>query len=200
MALCPFRLVVLHFGANAGGFRVMSDARLAPGHPSYHEAMSEETRVHLSRSEPTAYKALAAFSAAVGKVAADNGIERRLSELLQLHISQLNGCAYCVRVHVDAAVKAGATADEIAQLATWRESGVFTERERAALELGEAFTFIHDGGIPDDVYDHVGGILSEKEYTAISWIAVSINSFNRVAIAGRYPVPPRAAAAGEGAA
>lgn len=162
--------------------------------------MSEETRVHLSRSEPTAYKALAAFSAAVGKVAADNGVERRLSELLQLHISQLNGCAYCVRVHVDAAVKAGATVDEIAQLATWRESGVFTERERAAFELGEAFTFIHEDGIPDEVYDHVGGILSEKEYTAISWISVSINAFNRVAIAGRYPVPPRAATAGEGTA
>ena len=153
--------------------------------------MSEETRVHLSKSEPTAYKALAAFSAEVAKVGAANGIENRLSELLQLHISQLNGCAFCVRVHVDAALKAGATTDDIAQLATWRESGVFTERERAALELGEAFTFIHEGGIPDDVYDHVGGILSEKEYTALSWIAVSINAFNRIAIAGRYPVPPR---------
>ena len=153
--------------------------------------MSEETRVHLSKSEPTAYKALAAFSAEVAKVGAANGIENRLSELLQLHISQLNGCAFCVRVHVDAALKAGATTDDIAQLATWRESGVFTERERAALELGEAFTFIPEGGIPDDVYDHVGGILSEKEYTALSWISVSINAFNRIAIAGRYPVPPR---------
>lgn len=153
--------------------------------------MSEETRVHLSKSEPTAYRALAAFSAEVGKVAAANGIEKRLSELVQLHISQLNGCAFCVRVHVDGALAAGAHVDEIAQLATWRESGVFTERERAALELGEAFTFIHEGGIPDDVYDHVGGILSEKEYTALSWISVSINSFNRIAIAGRYPVPPR---------
>mgnify|MGYP003451353822 FL=1 len=153
--------------------------------------MSEETRVHLSKSEPTAYKALAAFSAEVAKVGAANGIANRLTELLQLPISQLHGCAFCVRVHVDAALKAGATTDDIAQLATWRESGVFTERERAALELGEAFTFIHEGGIPDDVYDHVGGILSEKEYTALSWISVSINAFNRIAIAGRYPVPPR---------
>lgn len=68
--------------------------------------------------------------------------------------------------------------------------GVFSERDRAALELAEAFTYIHEGGIPDDVYDRVGGILSEKEYTAISWLSVSINAFNRVAIAGRYPVPP----------
>jgi alkylhydroperoxidase family enzyme len=87
-------------------------------------------------------------------------------------------------------VEAGATADLVAQLPTWEESGVFTERERAALELAEAFTFIHEGGIPDELYDRVGGILSEKEYTAISWLSVSINAFNRVAIAGRYAVPP----------
>ena len=107
-----------------------------------------------------------------------------------LHISQLNGCAYCARIHVARLIEAGATADVVAQLPTWQESGVFSERERAALELAEAFTFIHEGGIPDEVYDRVGGILSEKEYTAISWLSVSINAFNRVAIAGRYPVPP----------
>ena len=153
--------------------------------------MTEERRVHLSRSAPEAYKTLDAFSKAVGGVAADNGIEDRLKEFVQLHASQLNGCAYCVRIHVDRALEAGVTADEITQLSTWRDSGVFTERERAALELTEAFTFIHADGIPDEVYDHVGGILSEQEYVGLSWILVSINAFNRVAIAGRYPVPPR---------
>lgn len=150
-----------------------------------------ETRAHLSRLEPEAYSALAAFSKTVGRIAQANGVEARLRELIMLHVSQLNGCAYCVRVHLDRAVGLGVTADEVAQLATWRESGVFTERERAAFELAESYTFIHRAGIPDDVYDRVGGILSEKEYTAVSWISVSINAFNRVAIAGRYPVPPR---------
>lgn len=157
--------------------------------------MSEERRVHLSRSAPTAYEALAAFSKATGTIAAEAGIDDRLKEIVQLHASQLNGCAFCVRVHVDRAIEAGMDADVIAQITTWRESGVFSERERAALELTEAFTFIHEGGIPDEVYDHVGGILSEKEYVALSWILVSINAFNRVAIAGRYPVPARASAA-----
>lgn len=156
--------------------------------------MSEERRVHLSRSAPDAYKALDAFSKTVGAIAAQNGIENRLKELIQIHASQLNGCAFCVRIHVDRAIEAGLTVDEIAQLPTWRESGVFTDRERAALELTEAFTFIHDEGIPDNVYDHVGGILSEAEYVGLSWLLVSINAFNRVAIAGRYPVPPRTAA------
>ncbi|WP_460776266.1 carboxymuconolactone decarboxylase family protein [Microbacterium sp. GXF7504] len=153
--------------------------------------MSEERRVHLSKSAPEAYRALDALAKTAGSLAAEAGIDARLSEIVQLHASQLNGCAYCVRVHVDRAVKAGLDADVIAQIATWRESGVFSDRERAALELTESFTLIHREGIPDAVYDHVGGILSEAEYVALSWILVSINAFNRVTIAGRYPVPPR---------
>jgi AhpD family alkylhydroperoxidase len=157
--------------------------------------MSEERRVHLSRSAPEAYKTLEAFSKTVGAIATANGIDDRLKELVQIHASQLNGCAFCVRIHVDRAVAAGLGADEISQLATWRDSGVFSDRERAALELTESFTFISEEGIPDAVYDHVGGILSEQEYVGLSWILVSINAFNRVAIAGRYPVPPRTAEA-----
>lgn len=156
--------------------------------------MSEHPRVHLSKKAPTAYQALAAFAKTVGGIAADSGIDDRLKELVQIHASQLNGCAYCVRVHVEKGVAAGLDADVIAQLAVWRESGVFSDRERAALELTESFTFISEDGIPDEVYDSAGGILSEGEYVALSWILVSINAFNRVAIAGRYPVPPRAAA------
>lgn len=156
-----------------------------------------ERRVHLSRSAPPAYQALAAFSKTVGGIAAEGGIDGRLKELVQIHTSQLNGCAYCVRVHVERAVKEGITADVIAQLPVWRESGVFSDRERAGLELAEAFVYIHEEGVPDDVYDRVGAILSEREYVALSWILVSINAFNRIAIAGRYSTPPRDDLAGE---
>jgi AhpD family alkylhydroperoxidase len=153
--------------------------------------MTQERRVHLSRSARPAYDALESFSQTVGALAADAGIDDRLKELTLIHASQLNGCAYCVRIHVDRAVAAGLTADEIAQLPAWRESGVFTSRERAALELAERYVFIHEEGIPDEVYDHVGGILTEQEYVALSWLLVSINAFNRITIAGKYPVPPR---------
>ncbi len=160
--------------------------------------MSTERRVHLSRSARPAYDALEAFSKTVGTIAAEAGIDARLRELVLIHASQLNGCAYCVRVHVDRAAAAGLGVDEIAQLATWRKSGVFSARERAALELAECYAFIHEGGVPDEVYDRVGGILSEQEYVAISWLLVSINAFNRIAIAGKYPVPPRAVQRGAG--
>jgi AhpD family alkylhydroperoxidase len=159
--------------------------------------MSEPARVHLSKSAPDAYKTLAAFSKSVGAIAEGAGVDARLKELVQIHASQLNGCAYCVRVHVERAAKAGITADTIAQLPVWRESGVFSERERAGLELAEAYTFISDEGLSDEVYDRVGGILSEAEYVGLSWILVSINAFNRVAIAGRYSTPPRDDLAGE---
>ncbi|MHC2999306.1 carboxymuconolactone decarboxylase family protein [Microbacterium sp. HJ5] len=159
--------------------------------------MSEERRVHLSRSAPPAYQALAAFSKTVGGIAGEGGIDDRLKELVQIHTSQLNGCAYCVRVHIERAVKAGVTADVIGQLPVWRESGVFSDRERAGLELAESFVFIHEEGVPDDVYNRVGTILSEKEYVALSWILVSINAFNRIAIAGRYSTPPRDDLVGE---
>ncbi|MCR2785294.1 MULTISPECIES: carboxymuconolactone decarboxylase family protein [unclassified Microbacterium] len=153
--------------------------------------MTDVPRVHLARSAREVYTALDAFSKTVGSLAEDAGLEPRLRELVQIHASQLNGCSYCVRLHADRADALGVTADEIAQLAVWRDSGVFTERERAALELTEAHVFIHEDGVPDDVYDRVGGILSEKEYVALSWILVAINAFNRIAVAGRYPVPTR---------
>lgn len=150
-----------------------------------------ETRVHLSKTEPAAYQALDAFSRTVGQICAANGIDDRLKEIVMIHCSQLNGCAYCARVHVERAAAVGVDADVVGQIAVWRESGVFSERERAALELAEAFTFIHEEGIPDDVYDRVGSVFTEKEYAALSWACVSINAFNRVVVAGRYPVPPR---------
>ncbi|MEV8266614.1 carboxymuconolactone decarboxylase family protein [Microbacterium sp. NPDC076911] len=157
--------------------------------------MSEESRVHLSRSAPKAYQSLAAFSKTVGALASDAAIDVRLKELVQIHTSQINGCAYCVRVHVNGASRAGVSADEIAQIPVWRESGVFSARERAGFELAEAFAHIDRGGVPDDVYNRVGSVLTEEEYVALSWILVAINAFNRVAIAGRYPVPPLEVAA-----
>lgn len=154
-----------------------------------------ETRVHLSKTEPTAYRALDAFSKTVGDICEANGIDDRLKELVLIHCSQLNGCAFCARIHVDRAVAAGVDTDTLTQIPVWRESGVFSERECAALELAEALTFIADGGVSDEVYNRVGAVFTEKEYAALSWVCISINAFNRVVIAGRYPVPPRGAQA-----
>ena len=151
-----------------------------------------ETRVHLSKTEPAAYQALDALSKTVGQICADNGIDDRLKEIVMIHCSQLNGCAYCTRIHVDRALAAGVDADTLTQIPVWRESGVFSDRECAALELAEALTFIAEDGVSDEVYNQVGAVFTEKEYAALIWACISINAFNRVVVAGRYPVPPRA--------
>ncbi|RWZ68610.1 carboxymuconolactone decarboxylase family protein [Labedella populi] len=154
--------------------------------------MTDE-RIHLSRTVPSVYEKIAAFSTEVGQVARAAGVPATTAELVQLHASQLNGCAYCIRVHTKRLLTAGETAERLAMLPAWREAGIYDERERAALEVVEAITLIGDGGLTDREYRDVLDILSVDEYAAISWIGVAINAFNRVAIAGRYATGPHAA-------
>ena len=102
--------------------------------------MTHENRVHLSRAARPAYQAREAFSKTVGGIAADSGVDDRLKELVQIHASQLNGCAYCVRIHVDRAAKAGVLARIMPSLqdaALWRNY----EREYVKVknESDEAF-------------------------------------------------------------
>ncbi|WP_105565956.1 carboxymuconolactone decarboxylase family protein [Microbacterium halophytorum] len=149
-----------------------------------------DKRVHLNKGAPELYKRLSDFADEAAEFAAARGIDPRLKELVLLHCSQLNGCAYCVRVHSERGEKAGVTFDEMAQLPVWRESGVFTEREKAAIELAEELTFIHDGGVRTEAYARVTAALSDEEYVAVSWLAVEINSFNRLVRAtGLSPKP-----------
>jgi AhpD family alkylhydroperoxidase len=149
-----------------------------------------DERIHLSRTVPSVYEKIAAFSTQVGQVARDAGIPGATAELVQLHASQLNGCAYCIRVHTKRLLKAGESAERLAMLPAWRESGIYDERERAALEVVEAITLLPDGGLSDPEYRDVLEVLSVDEYAAIAWIGVAINAFNRVAILGRYPTEP----------
>lgn len=76
--------------------------------------MDTERRVHLSKAAPEAYQALDALARTVGGIAAEAGIDDRLKEIVQVHASQLNGCAFCVRVHVERAVTTGLDADTVA--------------------------------------------------------------------------------------
>ena len=82
-----------------------------------------ETRVHLSKTEPAAYKALDEFSRTVGEICRTNGIDDRLKEIVMIHCSQLNGCSYCTRVHVDRAVAAVESAGEKAYVIGSAQTG-----------------------------------------------------------------------------
>src|ERR671912_515695 len=116
-----------------------------------------------------------------------SGLERRLYELVKIRASQMNGCAYCLDMHTKDARAAGETEQRIYALNAWRETPFFSDRERAALEWAEAITWVTDGHVPDDVYGRVRGHFDEPELVALTFAAVAINAFNRLAIAFRVP-------------
>ncbi len=92
------------------------------------------------------------------------------------------------RLHTRDALSAGESSDRISVLPAWRETEYFNAKERAGLALVEAITLIAEGQVPDAVYSEAAKTLSAEEIAAMEWLAIMINTWNRVAIASRYPV------------
>ena len=150
--------------------------------------MSE--RINLGKSAPKLYQAVAAMEKLASEATVAAGIAEGFSHLLRLRASQINQCAFCVRMHTRDALATGESNDRISVLPAWRESGYFTEKERVALDLVEAITLISDGQVPDAIYAQAAASLSTDEISAIEWMAIVINAWNRIAISSRYLVKP----------
>jgi AhpD family alkylhydroperoxidase len=151
-------------------------------------------RIQLTSSIPKANKALYAMAMEVATAAEEAGVDRGLLELVKIRASQINGCAMCLDMHTADAVKYGEDPRRIFLLDAWREIGLFTEEERAALELTEAITRLSQTqDVPDDVYERAIKVFSEAQYQAVVWMTVVINTYNRLAIPGRPQLPNRAA-------
>jgi len=112
-------------------------------------------------------------------------IEPRLHSLVNLRASQINGCAFCLDMHWKEARALGEAEERLYALDAWRESSLYEEHERAALELCEAMTLIGDGHVPDAVWDRAAGLFDEKELIHLMFAITSINSWNRLAITAR---------------
>ncbi|MEU3341415.1 carboxymuconolactone decarboxylase family protein [Streptomyces sp. NPDC002144] len=151
---------------------------------------SAPRRIFIDKQSPKAFHALVQTSEAVRATAADAGLDRTTVELINLRVSQLNGCAYCLDVHTKAALRAGESPRRLGVLAAWRDTEVFTERERAALALAEVTTDPTDADAQESAYEGARQILSEDQISAVIWVAVTINAFNRVSILSKHPVPP----------
>jgi AhpD family alkylhydroperoxidase len=132
--------------------------------------------VDVRRAVPDARRALAALSRAA---ALDHG----LAELVKVRASQLNGCAYCVDLHVRLALAAGEDERRLHALAVWRDAPFFDERERAALALAEALTDLGRGPVPEDVWDEAARSLDDEDLAALVVVIAGINAWNRVMIA-----------------
>ena len=112
-------------------------------------------------------------------------IEQPIVDLVNLRASQINGCAFCVDMHVKEATIRGERPLRLHHVAIWRESELFSPRERAALAWTEALTQIPRDGVPDEIYERVRTQLSEKEISDLTFAIMAINAWNRVNIAFR---------------
>lgn len=147
-------------------------------------------RVNLGKTAPELYKMVLELEKLSMQKVKKAGLDIGFSHLLKLRASQINQCAFCVRMHTQDAIKAGENIDRIALISAWRESQYFSEKERAALSLIEEITLIAQQHFPDAVYEQATKFLSEDEITAIEWIAIVINTWNRIAISSQYSVIP----------
>jgi AhpD family alkylhydroperoxidase len=111
------------------------------------------------------------------------GLEKPLLELVKIRASQINGCAFCLAMHVRDARKAGEREDRIAVLAAWRETGWFNARERAALAWAEAVTTLEGREVPDAVFAQAREQFSEQELADLTLAVIAINGWNRFNIA-----------------
>ena len=124
------------------------------------------------------------------------GLEKRLIELVKMRASQINGCAFCLDMHTKDARKHGETEQRLYLLDAWRESPLYSERERAALAWTEALTHLPETRAPDDVYRDLKAEFSEEEQVKLTLLIVAINGWNRIQVGFRavHPVAERKAA------
>jgi len=147
-------------------------------------------QVNITKVFPAVYEAQMQVEAAAQAAADAAGLDPLLVDLVRLRASQLNGCAFCLRMHTQDALKNGETTDRLAVVAAWWESQYFTPQEEAALTIAEQVTRIGEGHTAPKPAVDVAAALDEKQVAAVTAVAIAINGWNRIAITSGYPVAP----------
>jgi AhpD family alkylhydroperoxidase len=129
------------------------------------------------------------YLVSAGKVVSDSTLPAATQELVKIRASQINGCGYCTDMHTKDAAHAGETQQRLNLVAVWREATVFTEAERAALELTEQGTRIADaaGGVTDDAWAYAVKYYDEDQLAALVALIAEINAWNRLNVIIRQP-------------
>jgi AhpD family alkylhydroperoxidase len=138
-------------------------------------------RIAYAQVAPDALKALSATRPYI----ASSTVDARLRALVELRVSQINGCAYCVDLHSREARHAGERQQRLDGLPVWRETPFFDDRERAALAWAESVTLVSETGVPDAVYDEARRHFGEKELIDLTFVVAVMNAWNRMAISFR---------------
>jgi AhpD family alkylhydroperoxidase len=150
--------------------------------------MATDARMEFAEFNKVAPEARAALSA-LSKAVDDSGLEKPMVELIKIRASQINGCAFCVQFHLIAARKAEVPQTKLDLVAVWRDAGVFTARERSALEWMEVLTHVTPTGVTDEAYESVSKEFSERELVFLTAAVASINAWNRIAMAFKFSPP-----------
>ncbi len=147
--------------------------------------MVEQLRMDITRLAPEAYKHLLALEQAVA-----SKVDRRLLHLVKLRASQINGCAFCIGMHTDEALRDGEKPERLLLLDAWHESSAFSEKEQAALEWVEEITLIAESHAHQEAFNGLKRFFSEEEIAHLTLAAAVINTWNRIAIPSRAQYDP----------
>jgi AhpD family alkylhydroperoxidase len=147
-------------------------------------------RIFIDKQHPAAYRALNGLGLKAREAADAAGIDRMVTELINIRVSQINGCAYCLNMHVTDALANGETIQRIVVLPAWRDTQLFTAQEQGALALAESLTELPDHESQDRAYAFARKCLTEDQLSAVSWITLTMNAFNRLSIVSEHPVRP----------
>jgi AhpD family alkylhydroperoxidase len=139
--------------------------------------------------------AVVAALAALGKAVDQSGLDKSLTELLKVHASRLNACAFCLQYHLNLARQLGVDEARLAQLADWRTAPVYTPRERAALAWTEALTRQAQHAATDAAYLDMQAQFSASEIAFLTAAVAAIQAWNRIAGALHFTPPAAVAAA-----
>ena len=134
-------------------------------------------RIQIKEIEPESWKAMMALENYIQHTTVDP----KLKELLKIRASHVNSCTYCIDMHTEYALKLGETEKRIAALAVWKESHLFSEAERIALQLTDEITLISVQGVTNETYNNAVSCFGEKGTAQLIMLAVLINSWNRIA-------------------
>jgi AhpD family alkylhydroperoxidase len=124
---------------------------------------------------------------ALNRYSEQSGLEPKLSKLIKVRASQINGCAYCIDMHTKEARDGGETEQRLYGLSAWHETPYYTERERAALALTEAVTLISEKHVPDEIYQQAQQHFNDEELVKLMIAINMINVWNRLVITFRTP-------------
>lgn len=136
-------------------------------------------RLNYVQQSPELFKKYQEFNASL----ANSAIEETIRDLVTIRASQLNGCGFCIDMHIKEAHIHGERPLRIYHLAVWRESTLFTPRERAALAWTDVLTKLPEHGVADDIYEQARAQFSEKELSDLTFAVMAINGWNRANIA-----------------